>query len=97
MARAAESDLAEIWAFIAKDDPEQATTFVLELEDRLQTLERSPERCPLISENVRLGASYRHLLHGAYRVIFRISGKIVIVLRILHGSRLLDPSALEFE
>jgi len=92
---AAESDVEEIWTYIADDSPENATAFILRLEEQLNTLEKLPERCPLIPENEQLGTSYRHLLHGAYRTIFRITGKTVYILRIIHGTRLLDSSCFE--
>jgi toxin ParE1/3/4 len=91
----AERDVEEIWNYIADNSPENATAFILRLEDQIETLEQLPERCPLIPENEQLGTSYRHLLHGAYRTIFRISGKTVYILRIIHGARLLDSTCFE--
>lgn len=87
---AAERDVEEIWSYIASDSQENATAFILRLEVQLEKLEHFPERSPLIPENKLLGTSYRHLLYGAYRTIFRIAGARVIILRIIHGSRLLD-------
>jgi len=91
----AEADVAEIWEYIAQDKPEAATAFVLRLEEQVGTLERFPERCPLVPENELLGADYRHLLYGNYRTIFKIVGSRVIILRVLHGARLLDTGMLE--
>ena len=91
----AEADVAEIWEYIAQDKPEMATAFVLRLEEQVGTLERFPERCPLVPENELLGADYRHLLYGNYRTIFKIVGSRVIILRVLHGARLLDTGMLE--
>ncbi len=91
----AERDVEEIWIYIAADSPENATAFIIRMEEQIDTLERLPARCPLIPENEQLGTSYRHLLHGAYRTIFRITGKTVYILRIIHGTRLLDSSCFE--
>jgi len=91
----AEADVAEIWEYIAQDHPETATCFIHHLEEQIETLEEFPERCPNIPENSALGTAYRHLLFGNYRSIFKISGDRVIVLRVLHGSRLLDLGMLE--
>ncbi len=88
----AERDIEAIWDYIAQDSPENASVFLGVLESQFDTLERFPERCPLILENEILGTSYRHLLYGRYRTIFRIGGKAVIILRVIHGSRLLDES-----
>jgi len=93
--QAAERDIEEIWIYIADDSPESASVFILRLEEQIDTLEQLPERCPLIPENEQLGTSYRHLLHGAYRTIFRITGKTVYILRIIHGTRLLDSSCFD--
>ena len=88
----AERDVEEIWSYIAADSQEIATAFILRLEEQIVTLEQFPERCPLIPENELLGTSYRHLLYGAYRTIFRIAGNTVLILRVIHGSRLFDSS-----
>jgi plasmid stabilization system protein ParE len=92
---AAEADVAEIWGYIAQDNPDAATAFVLRLEEQIVTLERFPERCPLVRENELLGTSYRHLVYGNYRTIFKIIKSRVIILRVLHGARLLDMEMLE--
>jgi len=88
----AEADIAEIWDYIAQDSPANAEAFVLALEEQIASLEKFPERCSRIPENEILGTSYRHLLHGSYRTIFRMAGSKVIILRIIHGARLLDTS-----
>lgn len=93
--RTAERDIEEAWTFIAEDSSEEAEKFVRRLEEQIATLESFPERCPLIPENEILGARYRHLLYGNYRTVFRIGGRTVYVLRIIHGSRLLDTSMFE--
>ena len=87
---AAEADIAEIWDYIAQDNPDTATSFIMRLEEQIGTLERFPERCPYIPENELLGTVYRHLLHGNYRTVFKIAGTRVIIMRVLHGARLLE-------
>ncbi len=91
----AESDVAGIWGYIAQDKPEAATAFVLRLEEQIGTLENFPERCQLVPENELLGTAYRHLVYSSYRTIFKIAGNRVIILRVLHGSQLLDMGLLE--
>ncbi|MDP1989972.1 MAG: type II toxin-antitoxin system RelE/ParE family toxin [Syntrophales bacterium] len=91
----AEADLAEIWDYIAQDNPDSATAFILRLEEQIGTLEGFPDRCPLVPENEFLGTAYRHLLFGNYRTVFKIIGARVIILRVIHGARLLDTGLLE--
>jgi toxin ParE1/3/4 len=91
----AERDVEEIWTYIAADNQEVATAFILRLEEQIEALEQFPERCSLIPENELLGTAYRHQLYGAYRTIFRISGRTVYILRIIHSARLLDSSCFE--
>jgi len=87
--------VTQIWDYIAQDKPDEATAFVLRLEGQIGTLECFPERCSLVPENELLGTAYRHLLHGNYRTIFKIADSRLIILRILHGTRLLDTGMLE--
>lgn len=91
----AETDIEEIWDYIAQDSPGNAAAFIAVLEEQISSLERFPERCPRIPENEVLGTAYRHLICGAYRAIYRIAGQRVIILRVIHGSRLLDPLSAE--
>ena len=95
IAQSAETDLAEIWAHIATGSIDNANQFILRLEQRMKTLSYSPRRCSLIPENELLGTRYRHLLIKKYRVVFRISGDSVYILRVVHGARLLDTSIIE--
>ena len=86
----AENDVEAIWEYIAADSPEAATRLISELVSQAGKLEFFPERCPLIPENEQLGTRYRHLIHGSYRTIFRITDKTVFVLRVIHGARVLE-------
>lgn len=95
IARTAERDIEEIWGFIAADSSEAADRFIQRIEAHIDTLERFPERCPLIPENELLGTRYRHLLLGQYRVIYRVAGKTVFVMRVIQGARLLDARMFE--
>lgn len=95
LTRRAELDIEEIWSFIAEDSIEEATRFITRLGAQIDSLERSPERWPLIAENELMQTRYRHIVFGKYRTIFRISGRSVYILRVLHGARLLDTSVFE--
>ena len=90
IAESAEEDLENIWSYIGQSDIKAAQTFVQSLEKQILTLEKFPYRCPEIPENDILGTQYRHLLHGFYRIIFKIRDMRVIILRIIHGGRIFE-------
>ncbi len=90
--KVAEADLDQIWILIAADSVENATRFLPQLDEKIGTLERMPNRCAAIPENGLLGTEYRHLIIGDYRVVFRVEAAAVNILRIIHGNRLLDAS-----
>jgi prevent-host-death family protein len=52
--------------------------------------EQLPERCASLPENELPGTGYRHLLVDNYRTIYSRA----IIMRVLHGARLLDQSML---
>ena len=81
--------------FIAQDSPEEAEKFLRSLEEQITTLERFPGRCPPFPRMKCSGLVIITLVYGNYRSVFWIAGKIVYVLRIIHGSRLLDSSMFE--
>ena len=93
--RTAERDIVAIYDFIAGDNPTAAREWVREIEGQISTVERSRARCPIIPETADLGREYRHLLDGPYRTIFRIEGSRVMVVRVIHGARLLTFTLLE--
>ena len=92
----AERDIAEIWEYIAQDSPRVANEFTETLERKITSLAKFPERNPIIPEAYLLHTHlYRHLIYQQYRIVFRIDQQIVYVLRVFHGARLLDISALK--
>ena len=86
----AQKDLEQIYCYIAADSIKIAKNFVLELEERIYSLDTYPERQPFIAENEFFATDYRHLIYKKYRVIYRISEKEVFILRVIHGAMLLE-------
>lgn len=93
--KVAESDVLDIFRYIASDNETAAMRLITEIEAEIESLEQFPLRCPVIPESHDLGREYRHIVFGNYRTVFRIEGSRVIIMRIIHGARLLDLSALE--
>ncbi len=91
----AESDIMDIIRYIALDNRVAANNLVSEIEKQIDSLEIFPLRCPIIPESPDLGKEYRHIIYGNYRTIFRIEGARVIVMRVVHGARLLDLGLLQ--
>lgn len=92
--KTAEDDLDEIWNHIAFDSINNAINFINQIEEKIYSLEQFPDRGPLIPENKIIGGEYRHLIHGEYRVIYKVIHNNVFVLRIIHGSRLLKKEII---
>ncbi len=87
--KTAEIDLEEIWQNISQTGIPNAKKFINALEDKIQTLEKFPQRCPIIPESDLLGLEYRHLIIGNYRIIFKLEKNTVYVMRAVHSARLL--------
>ncbi len=86
----AKTDLEHIFFYIAEDNINNAKKFILELEEKIYTLETMPERFALISENIFFGTNYRQITCKKYRVIYKISDNSVFIMRVIHGANLLD-------
>lgn len=90
----AEKDIREIYEYISLDKMLSARQWVRELEHQIESLESFPLRCPVIPESKELGRAYRHLIYGNYRTIFKVIGERVVIMRVIHGARLLDTMIL---
>lgn len=68
---------------------ETGIQWLTELESAIDSLAEMPQRCALAPENDTFPFEVRHLLYGrhpnTYRVLFTISGDIVLILHIRHG------------
>ncbi len=88
--QSAQNDLEHIFFYIACDNVNNAKKFILELEEKIYSLDTFPERCPYIPENNYFGTNYRHLIHKKYRAVYKIVKNSVYILRVVHGAKLLD-------
>lgn len=93
--RTAERDIVAIHTRIARDNPDAATRWLDTVQRNIGSLEEWPRRCPVIPEAEDLGVEYRHFINGAYRTIFRVAGRRVVIIRVIHGAQLLDVDILE--
>ena len=88
--RAAERDIEDCVKYLALESRQAAGKWLDELLDRIGSLEKYPAKAPRIPESIESGETYRHLVSGKYRIVFRIRGKTVIIIRVVHAARLLD-------
>lgn len=82
--------LAEIEAFVAKDDPGAASRLVDRLIDRGDALSNYSDRGRRLPELPRSGL--RELVVGNYRLVYRRRGEIIEILTVFEGHRLLRRS-----
>jgi plasmid stabilization system protein ParE len=83
----AEEDLEEAYLWLEERSPQSAAAMAAAFERSLTKLERFPLRCASIPENRRLHTGYRQLWIRLYRMVFRVEGRRVLVLRFVHGAR----------
>ena len=78
-----------------RDNPLAAAAWLDSVERNIASLEQWPRRCSIIPEAADLDSEYRHLVDAPYRTIFRIVGRRVIIVRVIHGAQLLDLDILD--
>ena len=86
----AESDLAEIWAYLALEASEViATRFVAAIRAEFDLLLTFPLSGP---SREHLAPNLRVKLHGSYAAYYTPTEREVIIVRVLHGAR--DAAAI---
>jgi addiction module RelE/StbE family toxin len=85
-------DLEVILEYIAKDAPLTARRFGQKLLARADQLKTHPLLGGHVVEDAT--RTYRELLRGNYRIIYRFEGDAVYVVAIHHAARLLDVDKL---
>ncbi|MEX2174839.1 MAG: type II toxin-antitoxin system RelE/ParE family toxin [Pirellulaceae bacterium] len=88
----AEADVRLIHAHIASDNLKAADRWAGQIERMMLRLETLPFGHEVIPEAADLGVEYRHKLFGNYRIIYRVMGQRVVVMRVIHAARLLGAA-----
>jgi toxin ParE1/3/4 len=83
---------AEIARYIAADPPAAAARWIDRLVQVVTTLGAQPRRGRRVPELDR--DDLREVLHGQYRVIYRVDARRVVILTVRHGRRQFDPGEL---
>ena len=91
--RQATDDLDSIAQFISKDSPQYARLFVSDVFQTVERLSEFPQSGRIVPElNDPL---IREVILGNYRLVYRFKAKLIELLTLYHGARLLDPTTLE--
>jgi len=83
----ARDDIAEIYCYIALDNPHAALRVTDEIFDKIDTLAEFPERCPMVPDSLLAKQGYRMLIIKNYIAFFKVFAAEVLVYRVLHGKR----------
>ena len=93
---AARRDLEGVVEFIAEEDPTSALTVLTRLEQRCKTLAALPERGRIVPElRVVDVLTYRELIEGPWRIVYRYDIDRVHVMAVLDARRELSSLLLE--
>ena len=86
---------AEIATYIAADRPDAAAAWVDGLFASVADLKDHPRRGRRVPELDR--PTIREVLHGRYRIIYRVDPRQIVVLTVRHGRRDWDPGEVRPE
>ena len=89
------SRVVEIGRYIAADRPYASRAWAIALFERAAALGKHPRRGRRVPEAGR--DEIREVMHGDYRVIYRVEPKRLVVLTVRHGRRQWDPSEVDDE
>ena len=84
----AENDLNEIIDYIAQDSLEYALSFYEQVREKVENLIKFPRMGRIVPELDE--PNIRELILRNYRIIYRILEKEVQIIRLFHGSRIMD-------
>jgi len=84
----AENDLFEIIDYIAQDSLEYALSFYEQVREKIENLIQFPKMGRIVPELDE--PDIRELILRNYRIIYRISEKKIQIVRLFHGSRIID-------
>jgi toxin ParE1/3/4 len=89
----ATDDLDSIAQFISKDSPQYARLFVSDVFQAVERLSEFPKSGRIVPE--LNDPDVREIILGNYRLVYRFKAKLIGLLTVYHGARLLDPTTLE--
>ena len=91
----AKLDVRSIRDSIGRNRPKAAAEWVREFQRRARLLATMPLGFEVIPEAEQIGAPFRHIVFGNYRIIYSVATNQVAVCRVIHAARRLTPQMLE--
>jgi addiction module RelE/StbE family toxin len=86
--KTAKNDLREIVKYISKNNPMNALKVLKKMEDRINSLNRFPERGGYVPELLKNNIKeYRQLIESPWRIIYKVDKNIFNVLMIIDSRR----------
>jgi addiction module RelE/StbE family toxin len=86
-------DLESLVNYIYGDAPITAKRFAQKVLARVELLQIHPLSGGFVLEDE--SRTYREVLQGNYRIIYRVQADMVYIVALHHAARLLDPGELE--
>lgn len=81
-------DLMEVVDYISRDKPSTAMALYGEIKSKCRLLNKSPQKCRIVPELAELGiTAYREIIHGPYRIIYKLAASDVYVIAVIDGRR----------
>ena len=95
-AAVAVADLERLGAWVAAESPQDAAALVARLRRRVDGLGPAPSRGRVVPELAFFGiVVLREVVERPYRIVYRISGRTVVILGVFDGRRELEDVLLE--
>lgn len=85
--RRAETDLIDIWTFVAEDNPAAADRLLDQIETACIHLAENPNLGPARPD---LAAELRYFIVGNYLLLYRQTKPGIEIVRVVHGARQLS-------
>ena len=82
------SDIEEIISFISKDSELYAVNFASKIISSVETLKVFPEIGRIVPEYD--DPKIREIIYRNYRIVYQIEDKVVEIITVFHGSKLLE-------
>jgi len=88
-------EIEEAYLWLLERTQQHAPAWYNRVLDSVYSLENLPSRCPLAPEYKKSKDEVRHLIVGdrihGYRIVYAIRGDTVVILRFVHGARIISP------